>query len=289
MGSLGNRKRQLLMEELEDRCVPAVTFSVVGSTLNLFGDDDNNTIQISDNGKTTPNNVTVIADGQGLVLPAVNITTINVFAGEDDDIVTYTQTNNQEGPRTVNVHLEEGDDTFKATLPKDIRPGQTLTMTVTGDDGEDKINVNARSFGIPAGAHFNLTLDGGDDDDHIGVKHKDTVIGEIVFNAFGGDDEDTISAEFIAFDGGGAGGGGDNTIGVAGAGQGASGPSTGTIKANIFGQEDDDEITLFMRKTGASTSPLLGFADGGDDDNTLLRTPNVLFTNFDTVFTFNNL
>lgn len=273
---------QLVMESLEDRCLPAVTFSVVGNTLNIFGDDEENTIVITDNGKTTPNNVAVVADGQGLVLPPVNITTINVFAGEDDDTVTYTQTNNQEGPRTVFVDLEEGDDTFKATLPKDIRPDQTLTMTIKGDDGEDKINVNARSFGLPAGSKFKLTIEGGDDDDHIGVRHKDTVIGQIDFKAMGGDGEDTIFAEFIAFDGGGG-----DTIGQAAVPRGASGASTGPITALIFGEEDDDQVTLFMRKTGGSTSALNGFADGGDDDNTLIRTPNVAFTNFDTVFTVN--
>jgi hypothetical protein len=83
----------------------------------------------------------------------------------------------------------------------------------------------------------------------------------------------------VAFDGGGGAEGGG--------GQGAVGPSTGRIVANLYGQDDDDAIVLLMRKTGASTSPLNGFADGGDDDNSLIRTPNVLFTNFDSVTTIN--
>jgi hypothetical protein len=278
--SFDRRKQtQLNLETLEDRCTPAVTFSVVGSTLFLNGDDQPNSIVITDTGSSAPNNVTVVADGQGLLLPAVNISIIRVSAGDGDDFVSYTLNNNLRNNRKVLVDLGEDDDVFQGFLQRPARANKKMTMNIQGGDDDDSISVDAKRFGLPNGSYFYLTQDGGDGDDYLYFRYKATITGKIVYNAFGGDDEDTIYADLVAFDG-------TN-----------DGPSTGRIVANVYGQDDDDAITLLMSHAGnapaplglppvAGTSPLNGFADGGDgNDNTLVRTANVAFTNFEEVTT----
>jgi|GEM_PF-3581319 len=259
---------QLGVEALEDRRTPAVTFNVVGGTLFLNGDDQPNSIVITDTGSSGPNNVTVVADGQGLVLPAVNISIIRVSTGNGEDFVSYTLNNNLRNNRKVVVDMGEDDDAFQGFLQRPARANKKMTLNVQGGDDDDAISVDAKRFGLANGSYFYLTQDGGEGDDDLYFLYKATITGKIVYNAFGGDGEDTIYADLVAFEG-------TN-----------DGPSTGRIVANIYGQDDDDAITLLMSRTGASTSPLNGFADGGDgNDNTLVRTNNVAFTNFEQVTT----
>lgn len=267
MGMKHSARTTLDIESLEDRCVPAVAFRVVDSTLFLSGDGAANSIVITDNGTNLPNNVTVVADGQLLTFPNINISIFRVATGKGRDFVSYTMTNGMQSNRKVVVDLGEGRDVFLAHLPRRSEPDKTMSMEINGGDGNDLLDVNARGFDILDTGRFLLTQLGGDGDDTISFRYKARITGELVYNAFGGDDDDRIFADIVAFD------------------RTDTGPSAGRVIANVFGEDEDDAITLWLHRTGASTTLLIGFADGGDDDNTLIRTANVAFTRFKRVTT----
>jgi hypothetical protein len=247
-------------EQLETRVVPAVTFNVVGQTLTILGDDNPNSIAITDDG-SLGGNITLSIDGGAPIGIVGHISIISVTTFYGNDFVSYTQTNNQQDNRKVTVDLGDDDDVFQAVLPKDMRARKVQTITALGGEDDDALSINARGLGIPNGARANWTLDGGDDDDSISFRYKERITGKLVANGIGGEGEDNLFGDFVAFT------------------RTTTGPSTGRIVANLFGGDDDDALTLAMLNQGTSTSPLNGLIDGGDGDNTCVRTANVLAFN----------
>src|SRR5437660_9080032 len=103
----------LRLERLDDRAMPSVTFVETNGTLVIRGDQQANSIIISDDGSTNAGNIVVQADGQSYTATTA-ITKIRVNSRGGNDSVEYDLNFDLMGARTVQAYLGNGDDSFVA-------------------------------------------------------------------------------------------------------------------------------------------------------------------------------
>lgn len=201
-----NRYRPRI-EALEDRSVPAVTHSVIGTTLTLRGDAGRNVIVINDNGANQGANLTVTADGAPIVVPTfINTIDINTFNGNDQ--VTYNLTGSLIGGfRNLNCILGRGDDQMfvnfnnNSLLRNLFGPGSTFNVSTQGSDGNDTIRYNLAGTSVSQFSTLNLAANGQLGNDRIFVTQTGLVSGAVSADVRGGGGNDRFDLFFQAFQG----------------------------------------------------------------------------------------
>jgi hypothetical protein len=158
------------LESLEDRALPSVSASIVGTSLVISGDGNGNVINVAHLGLPNSGNVRGRIDGESLnvltgkQLRFTQITNVNIFARGGDDTVTFTLPFGLGmplvPPPTVNLYadLGSGDDTYTGNLGRFIFFGSRLNQTVTGYGGDDTISS---AFSGRLGGVINSSFDGG--------------------------------------------------------------------------------------------------------------------------------
>jgi hypothetical protein len=150
------------LEALDDRSLPSVTYTVVGSTLCITGDAGANTIIISDAGTETG----VIVNGDGNPFDATQtntpISAIVVKTLGGDDTVIYDLSGPLTTTRLVSVDLGRGADSFTVNLNGQTISGSStnLGITATGDGGGDTLDLNAIGATVSPEAHLSVDFHG---------------------------------------------------------------------------------------------------------------------------------
>jgi hypothetical protein len=246
------------VESLEDRCVPAVTFSVNGTHLNIIGDQSGNTVQITDDGTSGANAIKVVADGVTQFFSGT-IDKINVDTHQGNDSVSYELTGDLQAglTRYLEAHLQQGSDTFQATVDGNLLAGSTLHFRVKGNQGKDVLSVDAAGVDIARDALFQMYLDGDQGKDSVSVNYSGQVLGHFKLIAEGENGKDTVGAD-LTFDDG----------------------STGTANAQVSGGNGKDNLTLLAQ--GAGVADLLALnhlhlsLDGGNGKDTCTATSGIV-------------
>jgi len=223
------------LEALDERALPSVTVTEVGSVLTITGDQSANNIEIRDSGGSGTDAVTVWVEGvQSDVAINDPVTKIVLCARGGQDVVAYNLTGSfTDGTdRKVVVFLGNQDDTFTADLNGSIGAGSDVTLKVYGCNGEDNLSVSgAGTAGSPwsVDGHLTVNLYGGNGKDTIDVNYNGLITGTFDLTVGGGNGKDLVRADVTAADG-----------------------STGTFNALVCGGNGVDDMGLMVN---ADTSP----------------------------------
>jgi hypothetical protein len=299
------------LECLEERCTPT-TLAVHGSTLLVLGDNNANTIAITDDGH---GNVSATLDGNSVSGTGIKHVVVNTRGG--DDTVTYTLTGQLTQNEKLQFQLGKGTDKLTLDFSKglanshlavDVNGHGTDTVTSTFGDfnnsnlyyranlgkGDDSV-VTTLAGNILGTSQVRFNVNTGKGDDTVqfnaqgatnpngppsGVKIDSGAALDI--NVNGGKGADTITVNYEGVDNGKLGlnlrgGPGADTIT---ANVTADAGSTGSIRAVERGGPGDDNLTLNVTDNsgsgGTSTlGSLFALIDGGPGHNTLTHTANV--------------
>jgi hypothetical protein len=130
---------KLTLDRLEGRDAPAAGVVLVGSRLDINGDDMANNIVITDDGHggvsatiTTGKSV-VIGGGKG-------VSKVVIHAGGGDDSVDYRLTGNRLNAEELNVDLGAGNDRLRMDLFKGVT-GVPLNLTLDAGAGNDSAEI----------------------------------------------------------------------------------------------------------------------------------------------------
>jgi hypothetical protein len=142
---------------LDDRCLPAVTFNLVGTTLIVTGDNSGNTITITDTG--TASGISVVGDGASWSA-ATPVSAIVVTTGTGNDVVEYDLVGPLTTTRLLSASLGRGNDTFTANLHGQTISGSStnLGISVNTGPGKDTTILNAQGATVDASAHMSLNV-----------------------------------------------------------------------------------------------------------------------------------
>jgi RTX calcium-binding nonapeptide repeat (4 copies)/Calpain family cysteine protease len=159
------RRRPLLLELLEDRCVPAVTAALTGTTLTVNGTPGNDTIIVRRVGDV------ISVAGTGVSVSAGRVGQVVVNAGAGDDVIRLdSETTRGQAALGVPcvVYGGAGNDTIVGTPGADRLDGGSGNDTITGGAGDD----------VLIGGYGNDTLNGGAGNDWMsGDAGDDLLIG----------------------------------------------------------------------------------------------------------------
>jgi hypothetical protein len=242
------------LEPLEDRCLPAVSISILpGNVLQVLGSNRNDRIQIIDNGSAAENNVVVLADRTEFI-PGVAVSNVVVRTHGGNDNVVYTQAGalQRNITRFVNVFLGSGTDRFHAQLPGGLVTGSSLTIDVHGGSGSDNESIGGGGD-IAAGAALTVILDGGLAGSTITTTYQAQVKGNLIVFAAGGPSDDVLHGVYTLNTG-----------------------STGALSAQFQGGFGDDHFFLNVRQISLLDRVSINAAvDGGPGNNTAIVSSNV--------------
>jgi hypothetical protein len=242
------------LEPLEDRCLPAVSFSIQpGNVLKVVGSNHNDRIQIFDNGTSTVDNVIVVANRTEFI-PGVAVSNVVVKTREGNDNVVYTQTGGlgRNITRAVNVFLGSGTDRFHAQLPGGLVAGASLTLDVHGSDGSYNESIGGGGD-IAAGATLTAILDGGSAASTITTNYQAQIKGTMVVFAAGGPGDDVIHGTYTLNTG-----------------------STGALSVQFQGGFGDDDFFLNVRQVSSfDRVSISASVDGGPGINHAIVSSNV--------------
>jgi hypothetical protein len=192
-----------VVEALEDRWVPSVTFDFSGRTLIINGSPHaRNNIVINDTGDTGGAAIQVLSDGSVAgTFSGATFTTITVNGGSKTDKVTYNVTGGtQSTTRVVQAFLNGGNDDFTANLNASsvVGDGVVQGLVVFGGDGKDTLKVNANNGAFyGAGTAILANLQGGADKDDVSFNFSGSAITPTVtlfLSLDGGEGNDTVTA-----------------------------------------------------------------------------------------------
>lgn len=270
-------------EVLEDRAVPAASATFINGTIFIKGEllrADN--IRIEDGGGA--GQVTVFVGGAQVLQRAgseVQRISLNMRGGKD--VVVYNLTGSL-GPasREVSGQLGTGDDAFTANVNGLVAGGE-LKFNVRGELGRDQMNV-VHTSSLTAGSNVDCKFDGGGGNDILSYTANTGVNVEqgatLTVNLLGGNDKDTMNTLFTGDVDGqlnmtSDGGRDRDTVNInatlaPGSGilaDGSTAPGT-SIAAQVFGRNDNDNLTLVINKQGAGTFPVTAQLDGGGQRDT---------------------
>lgn len=151
----------LHLEQLEDRCLPAVTAFFAAGVLSVVGDD-------------AANAIVVAADAQGTI-QVTDFGQVVAIRGDRPTLATTTR---------IGIDGQRGNDSLitDGSLNQLINQGQAPDVTLLGGAGHDTLQV--KSGGIVGGL--------------AGVDANGNVVGRVVGNAFmdGGHGDDTLVSGF---------------------------------------------------------------------------------------------
>jgi hypothetical protein len=125
-----------------------------------------------------------------------------------------------------------------------------------GGGGNDILSYVANTgVNVEQGATLTVNLDGGNDKDTMNTLFTGDVDGQLNMTSDGGRDRDTVNINATLAPG----------SGTLADGSTASGTS---IAAQVFGRNDNDNLTLVINKQGAGTFPVTAQLDGGGKRDT---------------------
>jgi hypothetical protein len=246
------------LEPLEDRWVPAVTISEVGSTLTVQGDTGKNLIVIEDNGGNAKGSIVVVTPG-GNFKSKRAVAHINVLAGDAKDIVQYTLTGTLQAGIDRHVFISMGngvDQPCSVTLNGGVAAKASLDIVVEGGEQQDRIAFNGTG-NVAAGGYLGVHLFGNGGSDHIRASYTGQVAGGLSIRAEGGGGYNSVVANVTASSG-----------------------STGRLWVHVLGGSEPDFVELLATKSNPADKLSLDLlADGGGGTNRGLVTPNVVTKN----------
>ncbi len=234
-------------ETLETRFCPAVSVVASGHTLLIQGDDTANRVSITDDGSGQVTAEISSPTAQSS-LTALGIDTIQVNAGNGDDIVNYSLRGNLIQNLNLVVRLGSGNDRVDTSLLPDISSGRVnIDIAGTGRDF-----VSGR-FGNIIDTTLTLRAQLGD--------------GDSVFNDYlAGNITGHARARFLAI-----GGAGDNTVSLHA--EGVRVDAGSQLDVDLRGGSGKD-VTAFV-SNGEMDGSLLLHAYGGTGSTRLAATTNV--------------
>jgi hypothetical protein len=277
------------IEVLEDRCVPTCNFIVNGSTLLIQAPAGrmatNDTIIISDNGGSGPNNVAAFCGAS--FFPNVPISNIQIIKGNGNDHIIYNLIGDLTTARRLDAILGNGNNTFLAILRRNLNPGANLSLNVLGGAGNDKLeavmigslatnanmNINfdggggnnilnvlsATFVNVAAGANLRINLNGDGNNDLVFSDYEGVMNGTYQIRSTGGFGSNKIYQDIELAPG-----------------------STGTVlPSSVVGGPGHDRLSFFVHNPGTASSNQL-FINGLSGFNRCVRTVNVAVFNCDT-------
>jgi len=234
------------LETLNERALPSVTVTEVGSVLKITGDQRTNDIEIRDTGGSGTDAVTVWVDGVQSDVSINNpVTKIVVCAGNSADVVAYNLTGSfADGTdRNVVVFLGNQDDTFTADLNGSIGANSDLSLKVYGGNGEDNLSVSgAGTVDSPwsVDGHLTVKLFGGNGKDTIDVNYNGLISGTFDLTVWGANGKDFLRGDVTAVDG-----------------------STGTLNAKVCGGNGVDDVGMIVAADGSPDLTVNAEVHGG--------------------------
>jgi hypothetical protein len=308
-------------ERLEDRSLPAVTFTVNGPLLTITGNNADDVITLNDDGA---GNLTLSATGVAGTQTVNGINQININTKKGNDFVTYNLNGTLTHPLSISADLKEGRDNFiykggnfdvAAALnlslnggagDKDnlslqvgkIKANQSVTATVNGNAGNGDISFMTILGGLERGASCRASFDGG-------VGKND----QVSFSLGGDLDRDSLlsvsstsaSAASVSYRGAlktgsklllDCSGGGEQDrltadVTINADSTGGSVGDTGATAA-LRGKGDKDTLTFKVRDNSSGRVGVFALADGGLGKDKCTRTGNVTPSSCETDFVVNS-
>jgi hypothetical protein len=203
----------LRLEALEDRQVPTVTVTPINiihqnapatTTLSIAGDANNNTINITSNGR---GGITVVGDGRVSAFTGIDEIAVGTFGGADT--VTFNQAAVQISRLGLSVSLDDSglfaqgfNDRFTANVAGAIGDGvagsgptaRRLSIFVDGGGGNDRLAFNGLGLNVAARADLSVDLRGRGGVDTLSVIESGVLNGIFHMRAEGDDNADTVTA-----------------------------------------------------------------------------------------------
>jgi hypothetical protein len=240
--------RRLQLEALDRRDVPSVTVvestGATGTVVRVYGDQWENTIQVTDNGTAGEGALTItVTDDSDLTADQEytfdgSVTRVVVCSRSGADTVGYELTDELQADvsRTVVAWLGNQHDSFDAQLAG-LAEGSTLKLLVYGGNGIDSLSVTGA--GAVAG-NLDVRLLGQNGTDSLFADVAGAVSGDLNLVLNGGNGVDVLWAE-VTVDAG------------------ASDPNdpnnppapTGNVTVRVCGGNGKDELTLLVDGAGA--------------------------------------
>ena len=191
----GARPRRFVptLESLDQRTMPSVAVPPVvdaDGILQIRGDQQANTILITDNGTTA----VVVQDGETFDI-ADAFMGIRVVTGGGADDVDYVLTGDLSSVRTVDVFLGNNNDSFDADLQGNLLAGGSLIIVARGGNGHDHLGVDATNVDIATGASLVAVLEGGNGKDDLSIDYSGLLQGSALLSANGGNGKDSVSGK----------------------------------------------------------------------------------------------
>lgn len=252
------------IEALEDRTVPAVFVTRTGTTLAFAGNGNAEVLNINDNGLGVISFNGDIDPLSPTASPEAGIQTIVVRMGGGNDTVRYNLLGNLGffQQRTLNVDLDVGNDLFQANLSgRNLLFRSSLNISVDGGVGNDVIGTLAFNTNLIRRSSLSVETTGGPfsspstDNDVILLSYSGRNDGRISSSARGGDGRDLIRTRISERPG-----------------------SRGFVRARAFGDDDNDNLGVFLTSS-FPTPPPSGFINGGAGRDRCFGTPNVFSIN----------
>lgn len=255
-------KVRLSVQALEGREVPACIVALAGTeTLNITGNNANDTIVVNDNGAGT---IWGTATGVAGVFTYTGIKNINISTNGGLDRVTYNLTRDlqPDQQRVIDVNLGRGDDTFTANLfnsvangvGSDLLKNSMLAINVAAGSGNDRLTLNAQhDVDIQSGASLKTSFDGNEGADLILGYYRGENDGSVAFDFDGGIGSDTVRGN-LREDAG----------------------SVGASAGTVLGGDGNDKLALWMF---TMTPPTTAIIDGGLGVDSAINTANVTVVN----------
>jgi hypothetical protein len=245
------------VEVLEDRqlLAPCIVSVSANGTVFVRGTNGPDHIQITDNGTSAVNNVTLVCNKQ-TILPGVNVNRLVINTRGGNDGVTYALT----GPllpsvaRTIQVDLGSGNNVFSAKLNAGLMTGANLAFTVNAGTGNDHLSLLAGNYiPIAAGASLSAALSGGRGVNVIQTNYNGQLFGLLSLFLKGNAGPDFIRSDITLTQG-----------------------SAGSTSIQELGGFGDDTFVLDQRKISLlDRAALTGSIDGGPGRNVAFVTPEV--------------
>src|SRR5262245_9074763 len=130
------RSVRLCLERLEDRSLPAVTFTVSGPLLTITGSNADDAVTLNDDGA---GNLTLTATGVSGTQNVNGINQITINTKKGNDRVTYNLNGTLAHPLSISADLKEGRDIFLFNGGF-FDVAATLSLSVNGGTDKDTMS-----------------------------------------------------------------------------------------------------------------------------------------------------